>query len=113
MPPMLAAIASALLAAAPQPDPSALGYSGREGATIYVSRLGGGSDGKTWATAFRTIQAGLDAVPDDAGGHRVVVRPDAYAEANLARRARGPPAPTTPSSATSTARSARARRAGP
>jgi len=79
----LATLALALAAAAP-PDPSAPGYAGRAGATIHVSKLGDGTDGKTWATAFRTIQAGLDAVPDDAGGHRVLVRPDVYAEANLA-----------------------------
>lgn len=89
MPPIVVAIASAFLAAAPQPDPGAPGYSGRVGATIHVSKLGDGSDGKTWATAFRTIQAGLDAVPDDAGGHRVIVRPDAYMEANLAPSRKG------------------------
>ncbi len=51
--------------------------------TFYVSKLGNDSDGRTWATAFTTIQAALDAVPDDHGGHRIVVRPDTYMEANL------------------------------
>ena len=54
------------------------------GVTFYVSKLGDNSDGQSWVTAFTTIQAGLDAIPDDAGGHRVVVRPDTYMEANLA-----------------------------
>lgn len=53
------------------------------GVTLYVSKLGDGSDGRTWATAFRTIQEALDAIPDDRGGHRIVVRPDTYLEANL------------------------------
>ena len=55
----------------------------RQGATFYVSKLGDNSDGTSWQKAFRTIQAALDAVPDDRGGHRVIVRPDTYAEANL------------------------------
>lgn len=50
---------------------------------LYVSKLGDNSDGLSWKTAFHTIQAALLAVPDDMGGHRVVVRPDTYAEANL------------------------------
>ncbi len=53
------------------------------GMTFHVSKLGDNSDGSSWATAFHTIQAGLDAVPDDKGGHRVLVRPDTYMEANL------------------------------
>ena len=52
-------------------------------ADIYVSRLGDHTDGRSWTTAFRTIQAALDAVPDAAGGHRVLVGPDTYVEANL------------------------------
>ena len=55
----------------------------RKGATIYVSKLGDDSDGSSWAKAFTTIQAALQGVPDDQGGHRVVVRPDTYVEANL------------------------------
>lgn len=54
-----------------------------EGKTIFVSKLGDNTDGSSWAKAFTTIQAGLDAVPDDKGGYRVVVRPDTYVEANL------------------------------
>ena len=59
------------------------------GATIYVSKLGDNSDGSSWARAFSTIQAALDAVPDDAGSHRVVVRPDTYFEAMLSTPHRG------------------------
>ncbi len=51
--------------------------------TLYVSKQGDNSDGRSWATAFQTIQAALSAVPDAHGGHRVVVRPDRYCEANL------------------------------
>ncbi|MBP7933252.1 MAG: hypothetical protein KA354_01275 [Phycisphaerae bacterium] len=51
--------------------------------TIHVSKLGDNSDGSSWAKAFQTIQAGLQAVPDDKGGHKVIVRPDTYVEANL------------------------------
>ncbi len=64
-------------------DPAAANYSGNRGSTIYVSKLGDNSDGSSWAKAFHTIQAALLAVPDGKGGHRVVVRPDTYAEANL------------------------------
>ena len=59
------------------------------GLTIYVSRLGNNSDGRTWRTAFQTIQAALDAIPDDRGGHRVIIRPDTYAEANLDSKHKG------------------------
>lgn len=51
--------------------------------TLYVSKLGDNSTGLTWAAAFRTIQAALDAVPPT-GGCRIIVRPDTYMEANLA-----------------------------
>jgi len=61
----------------------------RQGATLYVSKLGDNSDGASWATAFTTIQAALEAVPDDTGGHRVIVRPDTYMEANLAPAQKG------------------------
>lgn len=54
-----------------------------QGVTLYVSKLGDDSDGSTWAKAFRTIQAALTAIPDAQGGHRVIVRPDTYMEANL------------------------------
>jgi hypothetical protein len=64
-------------------DPAAADYSGNKGKTFYVSTLGDNSDGSSWPKAFRTIQAALLAVPDDRGGHRIVVRPGTYAEANL------------------------------
>ncbi len=57
--------------------------------TVYVSKLGDDSDGSSWAKAYTTIQAALDAVPDDAGGHRIVVRPDTYFEAMLWTAHRG------------------------
>ncbi len=61
----------------------------RVGVTLYVSKLGDNSDGSSWAKAFRTIQAALSAVPDARGGHRIVVRPDTYMEANLFPAHRG------------------------
>lgn len=64
-------------------DPGADDYAGRRGTTFYVSKLGDNSDGLSWATAFHTVQQALDAVPDAKGGHRVIVRPDTYMEANL------------------------------
>ncbi len=51
--------------------------------TMYVSKLGDNTDGSSWAHAFKTIQAALSAIPDDGGGHRVIVRPDTYFENNL------------------------------
>lgn len=57
--------------------------------TFYVSKLGDNTDGTSWAKAFRTIQAALDAIPDDRGDHRIVVRPDTYMEANLFPAHRG------------------------
>jgi len=59
------------------------------GQTLYVSKLGDNSDGSSWTKAFRTIQAALSAVPDAEGGHRIVVRPDTYMEANLFPAQRG------------------------
>ncbi|MBN1341807.1 MAG: hypothetical protein JXQ73_03965 [Phycisphaerae bacterium] len=67
----------ATLSAAPW-DPSADDYSGHRGKTIYVSKLGDDSDGSSWRKAFRTIQAALLAIPDDKGGHQIIVRPDTY-----------------------------------
>ncbi|GMW01729.1 MAG: hypothetical protein AMXMBFR84_28660 [Candidatus Hydrogenedentota bacterium] len=64
-------------------DPAAADYTGRQGHTLYVSKLGDNSDGLSWATALHTIQAALDRIPDAQGGHRVIVRPDTYVEANL------------------------------
>lgn len=55
-----------------------------------MSRLGDDSDGSTWARAFRTIQGALAAVPEG-GGHRVVIRPDTYFEANLFPSSKGAP----------------------
>ncbi|MEN6425069.1 MAG: hypothetical protein ABFE13_06890 [Phycisphaerales bacterium] len=54
------------------------------GVTLHVSKRGDNSDGWSWTTAFHTIQKALDAVPDDKGGHQIIVRPDTYVEANLA-----------------------------
>ncbi len=59
--------------------------------TFYVSKLGDNTDGLSWATAFHTIQQALDAIPDDRGGYRVIVRPDVYCEAMLAPAHRGAP----------------------
>jgi len=77
-----------LLAAASE-KASAPEFSHRQGLTLYVSKLGDNSDGRSWRTAFRTIQAALSAVPEDLGGHRVVIRPDTYAEANLDSKHKG------------------------
>ena len=57
--------------------------------TIYVSKLGNNSDGSSWANAFTTIQAALNAVPDDRGGCRIAIRPDTYFEAMLYPAHRG------------------------
>ncbi len=54
------------------------------GLTFHVSKLGDDTDGRSWGSAFRSVQRALDAIPDDAGGHRVLIRPDTYVEANLA-----------------------------
>lgn len=53
------------------------------GVTMYVSKLGDNTTGSSWEHAFHTIQAALDAIPDDKGGHRIIVRPDTYMEAML------------------------------
>ncbi len=58
-------------------------------ATLYVSKLGDNSDGSSWAKAFTTIQAALSAIPNDKGGHLIIVRPDTYFEANLFPAAKG------------------------
>jgi hypothetical protein len=50
---------------------------------FFVSMLGDGSDGSSLQRAFPTIQEALCAIPDDEGGHEVIVRPDTYPEANL------------------------------
>jgi len=45
----------------------------------------------SWSKAFHTIQGALLAVPDDQGGHRLIVRPDTYVEANLYTQHKGAP----------------------
>lgn len=72
-------------------EPSFAAEAKPRGETIYVSRLGDNSDGRSWQTAFHTIQAGLSAVSDDKGGHRVIVRPDTYVEANIYPGQKGAP----------------------
>ena len=64
-------------------DPTAADYSGNQGKTIYVSKQGDNSDGSSWQKAFHTIQAALLTLPDKKGGHKVIIRPDTYVEANL------------------------------
>lgn len=61
------------------------------GCTLYVSKLGDDSDGSSWNRAFKTIQRALAAVPDPNGGHRIIVRPDTYMEANLYPAYKGAP----------------------
>ena len=70
-------------------DPSAPNYQGRKGITIYVSKLGNNSDGSSWKKAYHSIQAALSAIPDDKGGHTIIVRPDTYVEANLSTAFKG------------------------
>ena len=70
-------------------DPSAPDYKGRKGTRIYVSKSGNNSDGSSWKKAYHTIQAALSAVPDDKGGHMIIVRPDTYVEANLSPAYKG------------------------
>ena len=70
------------------PEPTGFGdncFTGDEKVrtNIYVSLLGDDSDGKSWKTAYRSIQKALDSIPDVNGGYRVVIRPDTYFEANL------------------------------
>ncbi|MBI2422371.1 MAG: alpha-L-fucosidase [Candidatus Hydrogenedentes bacterium] len=59
------------------------------GTTLYVSKLGNHTDGLSWSTAYNTIQAALEAVPDARGGHRIIVRPDTYMENMLTPRHKG------------------------
>ena len=80
---------TASVSPAASPVPGDDGYAGRQGKTIYVSKLGDNSDGSSWDKAFHTIQAALSAVPDAEGGHRVVVRPDKYFEPNLETAQKG------------------------
>jgi hypothetical protein len=61
---------------------SMVGPNANASTTLYVSKLGDNSDGSSWAKAFKTIQAALNAVREG-GGQRIVIRPDTYMEANL------------------------------
>jgi len=61
------------------------------GLTLYVSKLGDNSDGSSWPQAFTTIQSALNAVPDEKGGHCIIVRPDTYMEAMLSPPFKGAP----------------------
>ncbi|MFH0761419.1 MAG: hypothetical protein V2A67_07940 [Bacteroidota bacterium] len=72
-------------------DPSAPDYTGRKGTIVYVSKSGDNSDGSSWEKAFHSIQAALLAIPDDKGGHSIVIRPDTYSEANLYPAHKGAP----------------------
>ena len=64
-------------------DRSASSAGDLRGSTLYVSKQGDNSDGRSWKTAFHSIQKALSAVPDDRGGHRILLRPGTYMEANL------------------------------
>ena len=64
-------------------------YTGNKGKTIYVSKQGDNSDGSSWQKALHTVQAALSAVPDERGGHQIIIRPDRYIEANLAPAFKG------------------------
>jgi len=70
-------------------DPAASDFSGRKGEVFYVSKLGNNSDGSGWKKAYHSIQSALSAIPDDKGGHIVIVRPDTYVEANLSTAYKG------------------------
>ena len=81
--PLVLALAAALSAPLRPPSQAQNSMISNSRVTIYVSKLGDDSDGSSWANAFTTIQAALDAVPDDRGGCRIVIRPDTYIEAKL------------------------------
>ena len=57
-------------------DPSASGYKGRKGTTLYVSKSGNNTDGSSWEQAYQSIQTALSAIPDDKGGHMIIIRPE-------------------------------------
>ncbi len=69
--------------------PFQAGESAEKPVTLYVSNLGDNSNGSSWEQAFTTIQKALEAVPDGQGGHRIIIRPDTYVEANLAPAYKG------------------------
>ena len=87
---LIAFLATPLLALAGV-NPADDDYSGRKGTTIYVSKLGDNSDGTSWKTAFHSIQKAIQSVPDDQGGHRIIIRPDHYVDPNLAPNQKGAP----------------------
>ena len=70
-------------------DPSDTGYTGRKGTTLYVSKSGDNSDGSSWGTAYNSIQSALSAIPDDKGGHMIIICPGTYVEANLSTAFKG------------------------
>ena len=70
-------------------DPSTPGYQGRKGVTLYVSKSGNNTDGTSWEKGYNSIQAALSAIPDSLGGHRIIVRPDTYVEANFSTAFKG------------------------
>ncbi len=78
-----AVVVTGICAEAATWDPDAKDYGGHKGVTLYVSKLGDNSDGSSWSRAFTTVQAALDRIPGALGGHRVIIRPDTYMEANL------------------------------
>ena len=71
------------ISASTKVDPSAPGYKGRKGITLYVSKAGNNTDGTSWKKAYHSIQAALSSIPDDKGGHMIIVRPDTYVEDNI------------------------------
>lgn len=88
--PVRTSVATTLLALACVADAIGLNAEATgNGITLYVSEHGDNSDGRSWSSAFQSIQAALDAIPDDRGGHRVILRPGTYAEANLYPAYRG------------------------
>ncbi len=87
--PWAAAVLVAGTSVAAESGPAPEIAAARKPAILHVSKLGDNTDGASWTKAFRTIQAALDAVPDDRGGHQIIVRPDTYVEANLAPARKG------------------------
>ncbi len=86
---LVAVFAIAVCAGAADSPSTSSRIGGRTGKTLYVSKLGDDSDGSSWQKAYRTIQGALSAIPDANGGHRIIVRPDTYMEANLYPAQRG------------------------
>ena len=70
-------------------DPSDTGFTGRKGTTLYVSKAGNNSDGSSWGKAYNSIQSALSAIPDDKGGHMIIICPGTYVEANLSTTFKG------------------------